>query len=232
MTLIRYSLAAGILALLTMTLTGSEIELYTESNAAESSSSLSVTCVSPGVVAFSPNVAYSISVPAASTSSFNAGNMIATATLTNAVNSDGNPSVSVGTDAGDSAITLYHNAPYIKVGGVQCSTSSSAKLEAYGDGTDNPNYDVTLQDTSSTTYQTNGQVDNKSSGAPMVVFGGSGYLSGANLSDGSDADTYTNGEITFGGGSAGGFRLFNRVEIIEVNPDGSGETLTWVFTPN
>lgn len=232
MSLIRTISAVGVLALLTMTLGETDFELYTESHAEPSTSAMSVTCVSPGVVAFSPNVAYTISIPAPTTSAFSASSVTATAALTNAVNGDTNPTVSIGTDAGDDAVVLYHRGPYIKIGGVQCSAATTAKLDAYGDGVDDTAYDVSVQETAVSTYQSDNRADNKASGTPLVAFGTGGSVATSNLSDGSDADTYTNGEISFGGASSGGFRLFNRVVYLQANPDTRGETITWVFTPN
>lgn len=211
-----------------------DIEATTDALAATSTATLSLTCVSPTIVAFAPDLTYTLTIPAATAGgAFSAGNITATASITNAVNGDSNPTITVNTDTGPASVTLYHTASFVKIGGVQCSTSTQAKLEAYGDGADDLNFDVAVASTATTTWLAGNQIDNKTSGTAAVLFGTSGIL-GTNVNDGSDADGITNGEIAFGGSgaaSAGGHRLFSKVKYLSANPSGAIETLTYIFTP-
>lgn len=206
-----------------------------ESFASVSTRDLSVTCVDPTVVAFAPNVSYTVTIPAGTASAFLISNITATAVVTNAINSDGNPSVGVTSGPSSETVVLYNAAPKMKVGGVQCSANSTSTLEMYGDGSDDSNMDAAVASPGATTWASGTTVDDKTSGTAVMLFGASGVVSSQALSDGDDNDGIVNGEIVFGGGGAaanGGFQVLVKVRIFGVNPDNTSESITVKFTPS
>lgn len=218
---------------MTLEVTGLDLSLDPDAEAAQSDYSLSVSCVDPIVVSFSPDIAYSMTVPAATREMAAAPSAISiTSALTNPVNGDSNPTVSQASTNAGKLIRFYSRGPYVKIGGVQCTTNSSATLAIYGDGVDDTQYNVAFQSSASTTWADSNQVDHLTSGNAATLFGVNGLLSNAALSDGNDADGIVNGEIAFGGESGTpAYRIFNSVQYLDTSVLNHNETLTYVFTP-
>lgn len=205
-----------------------------EVDAAQSTAALSVVCVDPVVVSFVPNASYNLTFPAASQAT--APNLAAIAvasSLSQNVNSDSNPNVTHASNPASKIVRFYHRGPYIKIGGVQCSTNSSATLAIHGDGVNDTQYDIAVESASSTAWAAGNQVDQLTGSNPAMIYGSGGLLGTSPLSDGSDSDGILNGEIAFGGESGGGsYRLFNSVQFLNISDTSHSETLTYVFTPN
>lgn len=215
-------------------LVGVQVMVGDESHAAVSTRDLSVSCVDPTVMAFAPNVNYTMTIPTGSASAFSITNITATAAVSNAVNGDGNPSVGVASGPSNTVV-LYNAAPKMKIGGVQCSANSTSTLQMYGDGSDDPNLDVAVAAPGTTAWGSATAVDDKTSGTAVMLFGTSGVVSGQALNDGDDNDGIVNGEIVFGGGGAaanGGFEMLIKVRFVGVNPDNVSEAITVKFTPS
>lgn len=204
-----------------------------EAVAAQSDYALSVSCVDPVVVSFAPDVTYTMTMPAGTRdTAASPAAVTISGSLTNPINSDGNPTVTqVGGNTGK-FIKFYNRGPYVKIGGVQCTTNSSATLAIYGDGANDTQYDIAFQSTASTNWNSSNQVDQLTSGNAAMLFGNSGLLSNSPLNDGSDADGIVNGEIAFGGDNGTpSYRIFNSVQYLNTSTLSHSETLTYVFTP-
>lgn len=210
-----------------------EVEFGNEALAAVDTSNLTANCTEQNVIAFVPSITYTI-VPTASRSAVSCGS--STAIISAAVNGDGNPALTCLTSDSTGYITLSHTASLIKLAGLQCQVGTeNSQLEVHDSNDSNSAaLDIALASPGSTTWSSSNQVDTATAAAKKMLFGTSGLLLGNKLSDGSDQDGFTNGEIVFGGSgaaSSGGHSMINRVDIIDTATDGATESLIYTFTP-
>jgi len=229
--LIKNTALLSINAILVATLLWQHDVEWSQAWSSASDYTLSVDCVEPTVVAFVPSLSYSISSPGTQRNySLAANNLVISSDITNAINSDTAPSIS-GMAASGNHVTFHHRGPLVKIGGVQCSSSTSASFAVYGDGADDTQFNLAMETSGSNSWQASNQVDNRVAGNAAVIFGAGGLISSAAINDGSDADTIVNGEIAFGGTQgAATYDLFNSIQLMGTNTTNHSETLTYVFT--
>lgn len=225
------------LALATGTLaTHADIDATTDALAAADSGAVSVTCTAPTAAAFTPAMAYTLAIaaPARGTVPTGASHSVS-GSLTSGVSSDSTvPSITTAAAGIGTKMVFYHTAPKVKIGGLQCSTSTQAALSTIGDASDDANFEISFQGPSATTYSSGSKVDQANTGSATSVFGASGVVATSAVSDSDDSQgTTTDGEVTFGPGSTaakGGFRIINEVKYITLNPSVT-ETLQLSMTP-
>lgn len=222
----------GITALaVAMLASHADIDATTDALAATDSGAVSVTCTTPTAAAFTPAVAYTLSIaaPARGTVPTGASHSVS-GSLSSGVSGDASvPSITTAAAGIGTKMYFYHTAPKMKIGGFQCSSSTSAGMGVIGDASDDPNFEISFQGVSATTYSSGAKVDQASSGSQTFVFGTGGTVGTSAVSDSDDSEgTTADGEVTFGPGATaakGGFRIVNEVKYITVNPSVT-ETLT------
>lgn len=204
-----------------------------EASAETDTATVSAGCTAPTATAFMPDVAYTFSWSAPTVSG--AATASCSASVTGTINSDTtSPSCTATADSGG-FVTGHIVTPVMKLAGLQCQAVSSSKLEVHGDGSDNTSFNIATGNLADpdTTWVPGDQVDNAISGAKDVLFGASGQVATSNVSDGSDVDGATNGEISFGTTEAnGGSEMKVQVDVTgyDPNPSTEMETLTFTFT--
>jgi hypothetical protein len=214
-----------------------DYQLTANALAETDTSAISAACTDETVTAFVPGLAYTITWTSPARGA--AATPSATANLSNGINSDSNPTITATlncTGCGAGEVVLTNQSSKKKLAGLQCQELADAKLEAHGDGTDNTKFDIGVSNIadSDTIWTAADQVDNATSGAKDVLFGTSGQIATSVLTDGSDNDSATNGEIDFGGASeaAGASQTAIKVDIsdYDVQAGTDTETLTYTFT--
>lgn len=217
-----------------MLATHADVDVTTDALAAGTDGAISVTCTAPTATAFTPAVAYTLTIaaPAVGTVPSGTSHTVSSA-LTGAVSADTNPSTSTVNHTTTNKVNFWHLAPKLKIGGLQCSTNTQAALAAEGDAADDANFEISFQDLTGTTYTSTKKVDTVNTGADNVVFGTGGLVTTTSVLDTDDSQAASyDGEVTFGPGATtakGGFRVVNEVKYIGLNPSVT-ETLRMTMT--
>lgn len=118
------------------------------------------------------------------------------------VNYDRVPSASCGYEMG--YLKIHHLTPKMKLTGLQCILNDSVRLQASGDGLDNPQVDIAIQPPHSSSWLSAYQVDLLLPTEPVTLFGSGGRISSEPVVDGYDDDHLRNGEVVFGSNLATG----------------------------
>lgn len=254
--------AALAIAALVMTLAGYqlsrnvEVGLTSDADAESQAAVVAVACTDPAPNAFMPKVTYTIAWPAAAAPSLSIvdDTAITTEALSNnaagegAVNSDAAQTVHTSLNTSTAGYVVLSNlSPKMKIGGLQCQTSTSeASLLVHGDGNNNLQFDVAISNIvdNDTGYTSADKVDTTSSPANgKLLFGAVGdgdaqifasrHTDGSTGGDDQDDDALLNGEIAFGSAEvSGGTEMHSIVDVTNYNVSAGTDavTLTWVFT--
>jgi hypothetical protein len=213
-----------------------QMDLAADTEASSISVAWAVTCEDQEIVVFVPNIDYSLTWGAVSSSGSPAPS--ASLGLTNPIHGQSAPAVTATLDGSSGHVILANPMPEMKIAGGMCQASfGESQLQIYGDGSDNSAFDIAIQNLADddTTFNADDKIDHTTSGAMATLFGANGLIATSNLSDGSDFDAVLNGEIEFGGTneSAGGSAMHLKVDVTnyDVDPSTDVETLTYNFGP-
>lgn len=220
-----------------------DVDVMTDTLAETDPSGMTVTCnggTEPTITAWVPNIALALTTPSAVSSAptnsvaitLGSGTTINAETTT--VSTITNSAVSNGR-----IFNVSHNAPKMKLTGMQCHIENTSKLQAVGTNTAG-NYDLYASDFADLYSGASNQIDGTSS---VVLFGTSGVIETSNVTDGSgtvpDDSTNANGEVLIGslsGTDANGdnlWRLNHKLTFLDVataDYNTQSETVVFGFT--
>lgn len=224
---------AAVLAVGAWTYAPTELDLDNLAEAADGNQTITVECGSTSVNAYVPSVTYTLSFPAASSTSFSAGDVTVSSSLgTSAVNGEMAPTANVSDDV-SGFVTIAHAAPLSKLGGLQCQSAFHyAKLDAAGSD-NSPDLHVMAKSLGTSSW---GNAENNADRIDVVggkvLFGFNGVISSSHLQDGSDSDGAENGEIAFGtSNSNGAHSLLSLVRYMGTDLSSASETIVYTFSP-
>ncbi len=175
---------------------------------------VSVNCSQKAQEAWVTGVVFNLSVGSASAAGSNT--ITATETLTNAIEGDTADSVvatqnAVGATTG--FLALATDMPTYKLTGVGCAQSATMGVSAYGDGSDQSNFDVAIDSSSAdrNKFSAGYKVDALTAALPLKLVGLGGITSPSGIADGADNSATPDGQIVVSGPSAG--TLMAQVDI-------------------
>lgn len=214
-----------------------EVDYTTDALAGTAPTSLqTVACTDPTQTASVPAVDYTITWTLSATADpVPAASLV----LTGPVMSDTAPTVIAtlnATGAAAGSVTLTNPTSQMKIDGIACQAVSQAQLQVNGDGTDNTNFDVAIQNLADANgiYTAADKVDDAPSTTKDMLFGTSGQIQAGLITDVGDRTAVSDSQIQFGGTTetAGGSETHNQVDITnyDVTSGTDRETLTFTFT--
>lgn len=219
---------AAVIAVGAWTATSSELEWDNIVEAADGVQTVSVQCQAATLSAYVPSAQYTFTFPAAAGTVFSPNKITVTSTLNGTgINGDASPTITKGEDVAGT-LTIRHQAPLSKLGGMQCQTNSSySKLDVRGVNASS-NLDIAAEGAADTTWNGSNQIDS----AAKTLFGFGGLIGTSHVLDGQDDDSSQNGEIVFGGNaSSARYALFSLVKYMGTSMVNNSEDLTYTFTP-
>lgn len=233
---------AGIIAVAVMSVALSHTELDTTGDAIAADSdamSFEISCTGASTSALIPSVtAYTITVPAGQADSINpagyTGTYQWTTPVTNRGESMDNPGTLTSNSFQNNRMIYSHYAPYMVLSGEGCTAYNKGRLSATGDASNDDTLDVGVVTTGETSWSMvitlSSQIDTAIT--PVKIIGDTGVLMTNDLSDGSDADMFQNGEIAFGGTNSGqgGYLFMISLKLFEDTVTGSQEDVTFTMT--
>lgn len=221
----------------------SDIDVVTSALAETDPGSFSVSCnggTAPTITAYVPDVNLALTTPS-SVSSAPSNSIAVTLGSGSTVNSESTAVTAITntTAAGGILFNVSHNAPKMKLTGLQCHDENTSKLEAVGtNGAEN--YDVYASDATDDFSTAGNKIDGTTT---IVLFGTSGVIETNNVTDGSgtlsDDSSSANGEVLFGslsGTDANAdylWRMNHKVKFLDVytaDYNTQAETVTFTFT--
>lgn len=212
-----------------------DLNLDAEAIAETASSTISVNCTEPTITAFTPAIAYTLTISNPTATSVPSGaSHSMTAALSNNLG-DANPAVTTVNHSTTTKLHFWHLAPKSKLGGLQCSTYGASTIDVLGDAADDANFEISFGALTATTYAAANKVDNVNTGSYVMAFGTGGIVSTLGVYHSQDSESTTmDGEVTIGPGpttTRGGYRIANEMKYLTVNPGTITETLRLRFTP-
>jgi len=182
---------------------------------------VSVTCAEHAQEAWVSGVQFNMSVGSASAGGSNVVSV--TETLTNAIEGDVADVVTATLNAVGASphfAALATDMPTYKLTGVSCQDIATLDVVAYGDGSDEADFDVAIDSISAdrNTFSSIYKVDALTSALPLRLVGVGGLTSGP-IVDGTDGNAVPDGQIVVKGTNAG--TLMAQVDISSAFGTGS-----------
>lgn len=197
---------------------------------------LKAACTDPTNTAYTPDVAATVTWTIAATAAPLASVALA---LTGPVNGDTNPTASISMNVGgDPAGYLEYTftAPLHKLDGIACQALSQSTLKMNGDGTDNTKFDIAISNLADADagYTSADKVDAVAAASPVMIFGTSGQIAAAGITDVGDSGQKDDTQVVLGGAveANGGYEIHTIVDVTnyDVVNTTDTETITEIFT--
>ncbi|QQR79996.1 MAG: hypothetical protein IPJ69_11725 [Deltaproteobacteria bacterium] len=182
---------------------------------------VSVSCSQKAQEAWVSGVVFTMSLGSASAGTSNT--VTAIETLSNAIEGDSADPVTATLNAVGAStgyVALATDMPTYKITGVGCQQAATLDVSAYGDGSDEANFDVAIDSSTAdrNTFSAARKVDALTTALPLKLVGATGITS-LPITDGADNSAVPDGQIVVKGASAG--TLMAQVDVSSAGGSGN-----------